>query len=491
MKKSLKMAVLLSATILVASPVIAPSIANYKAQTSLAATHSDSDMEKAIDKFNNKLTSIYGITSTKWNNSADLTNIFYENADHTINTNVDYSRFQANSGQSNVSHSILSDSDSHVQLQLTLEKLDGTEVTKWSDLLAINNEKIGYKIVVNGYTYGTTNKPYNPTEKTLVYSKYSKSVTDNNLTSANVKYSKQVKVNLKSKISDLSDPKSIDLFMTDQNDDKQLDGYSVAPGRVYTSENAAIKDNGGSKLYAPTSGTFEKANATYYQALTVKSSNANLNALFDHLEDNSPSYTIVVNGKGYRGDEFADTFDANYNKNEFTVVRTIYTNNTPAVDVQDNLWETKDVTGVVTTKENPFYTLTNDKNEFVKDRALTGKSAWKTNAVRTNKSGVTQYRVATNEWIDAAGITYVDGATASANTALTSTQKYGTAHVVNFDTPGTVYRLFDINGKATDRYLAGGSSWLTNERMVDANGNVFYRVSANEFVKVDNGVSFK
>lgn len=43
--------------------------------------------------------------------------------------------------------------------------------------------------------------------------------------------------------------------------------------------------------------------------------------------------------------------------------------------------------------------------------------------------------------------------------------------------------LYDVSGKLTNRSLANGTSWFTDQQMV-LNNDTYYRVSKNEFVKM-------
>ncbi|WP_099973940.1 hypothetical protein [Lactobacillus terrae] len=111
-----------------------------------------------------------------------------------------------------------------------------------------------------------------------------------------------------------------------------------------------------------------------------------------------------------------------------------------------------------------------------------------TDTVRENSKGDKQYRVATNEWIDAKDITFSEGKQSTAINEITDLPRI---HVVTVDTPGFVYPLFTIDGVASTRSVAGGTAWATDKVGKDSAGNTYYRVTTTEWILAGNGVHFE
>jgi hypothetical protein len=64
-------------------------------------------------------------------------------------------------------------------------------------------------------------------------------------------------------------------------------------------------------------------------------------------------------------------------------------------------------------------------------------------------------------------------------------------HSVSLAEPsGFVYSLYGLSGSKSNRGLAGGTAWYTDKTATDAKGNVYYRVSTDEWVEQSTGVTF-
>ncbi|MFC6322611.1 hypothetical protein [Companilactobacillus baiquanensis] len=145
------------------------------------------------------------------------------------------------------------------------------------------------------------------------------------------------------------------------------------------------------------------------------------------------------------------------------------------------------ISGIVTTHtDKGSYSLYNDDNQKVDNRALVKSSSWKVDGIRT-VDGVKQYRVSTHEWVNASDVDF------TANGEVTEGMT-----IQNLDTPKEItlsnrhvrYNLQDSNKVvSTTRALAGGTSWLVDKIGTDMHGGIYYGVSTNEFVKADDGVS--
>ncbi|MFC6322607.1 SLAP domain-containing protein [Companilactobacillus baiquanensis] len=211
----------------------------------------------------------------------------------------------------------------------------------------------------------------------------------------------------------------------------------------------------------------------------------------DYLTNNANSSSYTVNGDSKATTDNGKVgTDADGNKT-ITFVRTI---NVGAQNDSD--WTVKEVSGVVNTKsDKAFYTLHNDDDELVSNRALDKNSSWQTDQVRTNAAGEKQYRVSTHEWIPESDVTFEGtetdtdtGSTTDPEGGLTVT-KLAKNKIVAVSTEGMVYYLYNSKGVRSDtRALGGGTTWQVDKTAVDADGNIYYGVSTDEFVKGGEGV---
>lgn len=131
--------------------------------------------------------------------------------------------------------------------------------------------------------------------------------------------------------------------------------------------------------------------------------------------------------------------------------------------------------GVVTTKDNQaYYSLENWDNQTVTNRALAEQTMWVTDQYRTNKAGVKEYRVATNEWINAQDVIFTKDI----------------KKVVNLDESENIYQLYSLDGKlVSNRALSKRTSWFTDKEAIDSTGNVYYHVATGEWIKQIKGVN--
>lgn len=162
-----------------------------------------------------------------------------------------------------------------------------------------------------------------------------------------------------------------------------------------------------------------------------------------------------------------------------------------------------DVNGVVTTPvvdmgNNTIVTHLYDENgNKIAGRALSQGTDWFTDTKRVNNNGgEVMYRVSTNEWVKASDVSYADKTTDTDNggdnnaSGLTDITDLPANSTVSLDGPaGFVYSLFTSDGTAATRGLAGLSSWSTDKTAKDAQGNVYYRVSTNEWIQAGSGVT--
>ncbi|WP_125771940.1 hypothetical protein [Companilactobacillus furfuricola] len=78
----------------------------------------------------------------------------------------------------------------------------------------------------------------------------------------------------------------------------------------------------------------------------------------------------------------------------------------------------------------------------------------------------------------------------SQTSGLTNIQNLSGYHSVTLAGPsGFVYSLYLTSGAKSSRGLAGDTSWYTDKTAQDSAGNTYYRVSTDEWVKADTGVT--
>lgn len=240
---------------------------------------------------------------------------------------------------------------------------------------------------------------------------------------------------------------------------------------------------------------------TYYQPITVKakSSSNSGSSSHDHnwtisyptgtakTKNDQSTYPIVndddkiIDGKDIPKDTILNVDRARTDSNgniQYHIADGEWINANYVTFTADNGTDSdwtyyKDPGYVVTFDKQDFYMLNNQANGIIGNRALAQKSAWITDQYRTNKAGVKQYRVATGEWIDSHDVIFVKAA----------------KRIVNVDATKSYYNLYSIEEHlVNNRALNKKTSWYTDATAEDADGNVYYRVSTNEWVKQVDGV---
>jgi len=114
-------------------------------------------------------------------------------------------------------------------------------------------------------------------------------------------------------------------------------------------------------------------------------------------------------------------------------------------------------TNVNITQKSPIY---NSQGQSLKTTLPKGTS-WATDGCAII-NGVKMYRVATDEWIPATGISAYEPVTTTYSTSKSTT-------------------LYDIDGKPVDRYLPANTSWKVDQ-IIMIDGQKYYRVATNEYV---------
>lgn len=282
-------------------------------------------------------------------------------------------------------------------------------------------------------------------------------------------------------------------------------GETVKPtitiGNFYNNENDAVAKNGNS---AGVGEKFAGDGITYYQPITLSFDKdaVNVISIYNAMKKDG-SQRITLNGEDAYGQNVSSA------DNSITYVREIqvgsgFDNNTDKPDTDNNnnednnndanlengVWVEDNATGKVTVG-NSVASLYDDNNNLT-NRAVAANSAWATDKSRVNsKTGLKQYHVSTHEWVNADDVTF-SGDENNGSNALGTIANLSGHHTVDLDGPsGFVYALFSSNGKRSNRGLAGNTSWYTDKSATDGEGNTYYRVSTDEWIRVSSGVTFK
>ena len=153
----------------------------------------------------------------------------------------------------------------------------------------------------------------------------------------------------------------------------------------------------------------------------------------------------------------------------------------------DEGWIYTSISGIITTKPNQAnYQLNNQNNSAIAGRELIKDSSWKTDQYRTNREGIKQYRVATGEWVDANDVVYED----AVDTGIFRDGRK-VSGVINLDRTNIFYDLYSRENEIIEDYSLGEeTSWKTDYKAQDVNGDTYYHVGDNEWIKVEKGVHF-
>ena len=143
-------------------------------------------------------------------------------------------------------------------------------------------------------------------------------------------------------------------------------------------------------------------------------------------------------------------------------------------------WTVENIDGAVTTGNNSSYSLVNTDGQSA-NRAIAGNTAWHTDKVRTDENGNKQYRVSTDEWINASSVSYTaKNGTATPGSGLINVITYRGTIRLAADQNG---KLFTLEGKPAGRSLLADTVWRYDKRAQDSEGNYYFRVSTNEWLK--------
>ncbi|WP_334341513.1 hypothetical protein [Companilactobacillus sp. HBUAS56275] len=513
MKKSIKYAGIAAATLLAVAPVAAP-VVSQAADSIVATTPDYNKQQNSADAFKASLNTEAKATDLTVKSikngatAADKTAVSIENGSMTLaNFNAsENGLIKAAIGATDITN--IGDS---ARVTVSAKTTKGAAITTDYDLKKILNDSTQPEVEFT-VTMNFTNTNGKADSRTAVVKATKTTDAKDDMTSAKATFTTPLSVALNTTVTSSTLDASNDAKIVDQNGNSVLtDGSTVKAGtNFFTTYSNAIEaakagnestdltddaaTNAGiaSSVKADTSvepnGTkvFTKA-GTYYQVITFTGADGTaLNQFVKNYNLDPSTYSVYVNGsKASAGYDFvADTTSATTLK----FVRAVNVSNTT------DQWSTTDTTGVVTTKTaSKYYTLKNDDNVTIANRALGANTAWKTDKVRTNQDGVKQYRVATGEWIDADNVVYAENNNNNNNNGSGLTEIKTVSGVATLTKPaGYFMTLFGDNGKALDNMmLASQTAWRVDRTAKDANGVTYYRVATGEWLQAGEGVSFK
>lgn len=273
--------------------------------------------------------------------------------------------------------------------------------------------------------------------------------------------------------------------------------YTADPGNFYPSALDARNNTNALKLGAK----FLEKGATYYQPVVLQFDPANIN-VYDiaYAADVTGDRTFDLNGKRV----LAENINKYGKENSVFYVREITVGKDQPTNPDSNnnnnnggnptnptnpadpvgVWKTTSQPGVLSVN-NKVANLVGEDSTYT-TRALAPNTQWATDAYRENsKTGARQYRVSTNEWVSAEDVSFRN----RTPEFFTNVLKLPQIQTVYLDGPdGFIYALFNQDGIRADRGLPGNTGWATDERAVDAQGNIYYRVSTNEWIQRGTGV---
>lgn len=510
MKKSIKYAGIAAATLLAVAPVAAPVVsttttvqADANEQTDEATKRSDA-LKKFADAFGD-------VAATDYVNNSYFDNFVLNNS----NTPQDYDQFM----DSNTAKFLANAGENADAITAGSKTYSGeTEATIYDDLLDANanlkdaNVRNIYvtassngkdiktadqaRIILRDNTQPevtfTVHYEYNDVDGNPVtnqsFSFNATRDTDSALSQVNSTFTTPYNVALNQTVTDTALISGTDFKLTDQNGQSILTtDYATPSADYYYTFTAAMLGNNAindTNVISHADGNkapkFKKA-GTYYQAIVVNTTaDSALRSFITAYNTDPDANPIYINGK-----KASEGVDFNISNTTLRFVRAIN------VSSSSSQWTTTENKGVVTTKaDTPYYTLVNDNNAKITNRALAKNTAWVTDQKRVDQNGNTQYRVATGEWIDANNVTFSDKATDNNEGAYTDEQALNGK--VTLDGPSSfIYMLYNDNGEnISNRALAGDSEWYTDKKATNAAGVTVYHVATGEWVQAGNGVNY-
>lgn len=476
MKNNIKYAGIAAAALLTVAPIAAP-IVNSNVQTAQAAT-SDADLTTKQQASLNKAFS--SISSTSFTNIPDDAFPSFDDIEKNLgNTKLTYDELD--------SFAAIHDALTYKILEQDKNNLNDANVTFGVEGIGSNGTALSPQDF-SRTVEGATNNGGSVKLKITAYDANGDALQDKTITLTNsnedttvsslkVNYTDPLDVDLDSSTTTPKLSTSVDATVTDQNgNDVKITNVNPSQ-RIYTDAYDAMKVSANNKY---TGATFNQANQTYYQAVNITlDDSANVKSIYNNFQNSKNGVTFTINGQNVRATNL-------YSQDGTTVLRFVR-----AINVNDGStsWTETDAPGVVTVNSAIGHLYDDDNN--LTSRSLATDTAWQTDKYRTNdKTGQVQYHVSTHEWVNAEDVTFADSSSTDSN-ALGNIEDLTGSHVVNLAGPeGFVYTLFNGNGNTANRGLAGNSAWVTDKKATDANGNTYYRVSTDEWVRLGTGVTF-
>lgn len=292
----------------------------------------------------------------------------------------------------------------------------------------------------------------------------------------NVKAPKDATADIVNDLTVNADTKSDDKTLTDTSKDTLKDGTTVLLSNPIP-EDKYYNADPSKNITATVVSDALNTPGTYYRKLTFP--------LSDNISTNNYNFDGEINdGKTvsyYQKVVVTPKSSTNTNTNT-------HSNTSHHSSSHNHNWTTSDINGVVTTKKDqPDYTLNNDDDKIVDNRALAPNTSWKTDRIRTDQYDNQQYRVASGEWINANYVVY--NKLADSSTGLSGIQS--TSGILYVDYTKDYYRLYNKDDKlVNNRALAKNTYWQVDKIAKDNNGNTYYRVATNEWVEQETGVHY-
>ncbi|MQS53415.1 hypothetical protein [Companilactobacillus mishanensis] len=306
-------------------------------------------------------------------------------------------------------------------------------------------------------------------------------------TELHVNFDSPLNVEVGSKTVDAKLSNTVNASVTNQ--DGTMMPFSAVPGEIYQTEDGARTRTGN----IVTSSTFNNKGDKFYQPVMISFKNADVdvNAIYNKMV-NDKSNLITFNGNT------ATSTNVDTTNKTITYIRVVTVGEEPTtIDRPDEVndgWSINNLHGVVTVRDEagPLY---NDDNKIT-SRSIDAHTGWQTDKYRiNNESGEIQYRVSTHEWVNSDMVDFVqtEANEATSETAMTNITDLQGHHVISLSgaDKDKVYPLYNTNGKKLTRNLGQGSAWQTDKQATDSEGNTVYRVSTDEWVRLEAGVSFK
>ncbi|MCH4009927.1 hypothetical protein [Companilactobacillus sp.] len=491
MKNNIKYAGIAAAALLTVAPIATP-VVNSATNTQVAQAATTTPTGEASKPQKDVLADYFNTLTGKTVNTAADFNFFDDitNSNYGINqvtgkeNDIDFKTFSNLYGvkATNTTLKDLSEIDgsngTEAPIQYNVTVLDGSSTlrtaadvkTKVNDIkqnggsltLAISAKDATGQLQAKQLTFTNSNK-----------------VTEG-VKALNVQFTSPLKVDLNSSVVPVKYTTSVDATVEDQNGNDIKTTNPVASQNIYTNAQDALNMGTKNKF---TNSTFDQK-GSYYQAVevTLDDSSVNADQIFKDMQSGKDGL-VTFNGQ--------QAIQKNVSGNTLRFVREIQVGD-PTPDKGE--WEETASAGKVTVG-NSIAHLYNDDNDLT-SRSVAGNTDWATDKYRTNtKTGQIQYHVSTHEWVNATDVTFTGNGNNGGNTnngeGLTNVTDLQGTHVVNLAGPeGFVYTLFTLNGGQGNRGLAGLTSWATDKTAQDANGNTYYRVSTDEWVRAGEGVTF-